>query len=57
MKRTMMVFTMKTDDGREIAVHADNSIEAFDKMRLAFPKETTGKSYTDLETRKGWKEC
>ena len=57
MKRTMMVFTMKTDDGREIAVHADNSVEAFDKMRLAFPKETTDKSYTDLETRKGWKEC
>ena len=49
MKRIRITYTLKLEDGRKIAVQADNRVEAFDKMHLLFPIETDGYTYKDLE--------
>lgn len=50
MKRLFMVYTLTLKDGRQIAVHANNRVEAFDKMEFSYPLEVEGYSFRDVES-------
>lgn len=51
MKRIRMTYTLTLKDGRQIAVNANNKVEAFDKMAFLFPAETEGHSFREIEAR------
>lgn len=42
------VYKLVLDDGRYLAVKADNRVEAFDQMRLLWPVLTDGYCYRDV---------
>ena len=50
MKRLFMVYTLTLADGRHIRVHANNRVEAFDKMQFFYPLEVEGYSFRDVES-------